>query len=169
MVVSETLRLYPIGGRLERICKKDVEINGVFIPKGMTMMVPTFALHKDPKFWPEPEEFHPERYRDGGGTLHQTKLVQAPRAVSQCSRYSVAVTVLLCMYLSIYPAVSPSFQDKWSLCCNFPCPILFCMFRPFIFRFCIVPFICSHQLYGTFPSSLCLHSSSVIVTATQLA
>nr|XP_034345873.1 cytochrome P450 3A13 isoform X2 [Arvicanthis niloticus] len=28
MVVNETLRLYPIAGRLERVCKKDVEING---------------------------------------------------------------------------------------------------------------------------------------------
>ncbi|XP_051017134.1 cytochrome P450 3A9-like isoform X1 [Acomys russatus] len=62
MVVNETLRLYPVGGRLERICKKDVEINGVFIPKGTIVMVPTFALHKDPNCWPEPEEFCPERF-----------------------------------------------------------------------------------------------------------
>ncbi|XP_052023981.1 cytochrome P450 3A9-like [Apodemus sylvaticus] len=62
MVVNETLRLYPVGGRLERVCKKDVEINGVFIPKGTVVMVPTFALHKDPKCWPEPEEFCPERF-----------------------------------------------------------------------------------------------------------
>ncbi|XP_028640341.1 cytochrome P450 3A9-like [Grammomys surdaster] len=61
-VVNETLRLYPVGGRLERVCKKDVEINGVFIPKGTVVMVPTFALHKDPKCWPEPEAFCPERF-----------------------------------------------------------------------------------------------------------
>ncbi|XP_055454671.1 cytochrome P450 3A9-like isoform X2 [Psammomys obesus] len=62
MVVNETLRLYPIAGRLERVCKTDVEINGVFIPKGTVVMVPMFALHKDPKYWPEPEEFRPERF-----------------------------------------------------------------------------------------------------------
>ncbi|XP_075831496.1 cytochrome P450 3A13-like [Microtus pennsylvanicus] len=62
MVVNETLRLYPVGGRLERICKADVEINGVLIPKGTVVMVPTYALHKDPKCWPEPEEFRPERF-----------------------------------------------------------------------------------------------------------
>ncbi|KAM7331743.1 hypothetical protein ACRRTK_008451 [Alexandromys fortis] len=62
MVVNETLRLYPVGGRLERICKTDVEINGVLIPKGTVVMVPTYALHKDPKCWPEPEEFRPERF-----------------------------------------------------------------------------------------------------------
>ncbi|XP_052023974.1 cytochrome P450 3A13 [Apodemus sylvaticus] len=62
MVVNETLRLYPIAGRIERVCKKDVEINGVFIHKGTVVMIPTFALHKDPNYWPEPEEFRPERF-----------------------------------------------------------------------------------------------------------
>ncbi|XP_053414073.1 cytochrome P450 3A4-like [Nycticebus coucang] len=62
MVVNETLRLFPIAGRLERVCKKDVEINGVLIPKGITVMIPTYALHRDPKQWTEPEEFRPERF-----------------------------------------------------------------------------------------------------------
>uniref|UniRef100_H0WP86 unspecific monooxygenase n=1 Tax=Otolemur garnettii TaxID=30611 RepID=H0WP86_OTOGA len=62
MVVNETLRLFPIAGRLERVCKKDVEIKGVLIPKGTVVMVPTYALHRDPKYWTEPEEFHPERF-----------------------------------------------------------------------------------------------------------
>ncbi|XP_047569459.1 cytochrome P450 3A12 isoform X2 [Lutra lutra] len=62
MVLNETLRLYTIGGRLERICKKDVEISGVFIPKGTVVMVPVFTLHRDQDLWPEPEEFRPERF-----------------------------------------------------------------------------------------------------------
>ncbi|XP_075828910.1 cytochrome P450 3A25 [Microtus pennsylvanicus] len=62
MVVNETLRLYPIANRLERVSKKDVEINGVFIPKGTIVMVPTFPLHRDPEYWPAPEEFRPERF-----------------------------------------------------------------------------------------------------------
>ncbi|XP_035920679.1 cytochrome P450 3A12 [Halichoerus grypus] len=62
MVLNETLRLYPIGGRLERVCKKDVEISGVFIPKGTVVMVPVFTLHRDLDLWPEPEEFRPERF-----------------------------------------------------------------------------------------------------------
>ncbi|XP_010374099.2 cytochrome P450 3A5 isoform X1 [Rhinopithecus roxellana] len=62
MVVNETLRLFPIAIRLERVCKKDVEINGVFIPKGAMVVIPTYALHHDPKYWTEPEEFRPERF-----------------------------------------------------------------------------------------------------------
>ncbi len=62
MVVNESMRLYPIAGRLERVAKTSVEINGVTIPKGAVVMVPVYALHRDPALWPEPEAFKPERY-----------------------------------------------------------------------------------------------------------
>ncbi|XP_042294121.1 cytochrome P450 3A9-like isoform X2 [Sceloporus undulatus] len=62
MTVSEILRMYPIGGRIERVCKKDVEINGITFPKGMTAMIPAHVLHFDPDLWEEPEEFRPERF-----------------------------------------------------------------------------------------------------------
>ncbi|XP_077879121.1 cytochrome P450 3A9 [Ictidomys tridecemlineatus] len=66
LVVNETLRLYPIAGRLERVYKKDIEINGVLIRKGTVVMIPSFVLNRDPQHWPEPEEFCPERYRASG-------------------------------------------------------------------------------------------------------
>uniref|UniRef100_A0A4W6CPR9 Cytochrome P450 3A n=1 Tax=Lates calcarifer TaxID=8187 RepID=A0A4W6CPR9_LATCA len=61
-VVNESLRLYPIAARLERVAKSTVEINGLVIPKDMVVMVPTWPLHRDPDLWPEPEAFKPERY-----------------------------------------------------------------------------------------------------------
>ncbi|XP_051877925.1 cytochrome P450 3A30-like [Pristis pectinata] len=62
MVISETLRLHPAVVRLERVCKKDIKINGVTIPKNTVVVVPAYVLHHDPKYWQEPEEFRPERF-----------------------------------------------------------------------------------------------------------
>ncbi|XP_063127977.1 cytochrome P450 3A1-like [Rattus norvegicus] len=62
MVFNETLRLYPVTGRLHRMCKKDIELDGVFIPKGSMVMIPLYPLQHDPQHWPEPEEFRPERF-----------------------------------------------------------------------------------------------------------
>ncbi|NXA88140.1 CP3AD protein, partial [Melanocharis versteri] len=62
MTVNETLRMYPLGGRIERTCKKDVEINGVTIPKGVVVTIPPYVLHRNPEYWPNPDEFRPERF-----------------------------------------------------------------------------------------------------------
>ncbi|XP_070617452.1 cytochrome P450 3A9-like [Erythrolamprus reginae] len=62
MVLNESQRMYPLGGRIERVCKMDVEINGLTIPKGTVIMIPPLVLHNIPEYWPEPEEFRPERF-----------------------------------------------------------------------------------------------------------
>uniref|UniRef100_A0A7N6AKW1 unspecific monooxygenase n=1 Tax=Anabas testudineus TaxID=64144 RepID=A0A7N6AKW1_ANATE len=61
-VVTECLRLYPPIPRLERLAKETVQINGITIPKDMTVMIPVYALHRDPELWPEPEVFKPDRF-----------------------------------------------------------------------------------------------------------
>ncbi|XP_047493181.1 cytochrome P450 3A24-like [Penaeus chinensis] len=62
--VMETLRMYPPGLFLERKCVKEYKIPGtdVTIEPGVIVTTPIFNIHRDPKYWPEPEEFRPERF-----------------------------------------------------------------------------------------------------------
>ncbi|CAG0888446.1 unnamed protein product [Darwinula stevensoni] len=61
-VIQETLRLYPPALRIERTCTKDCEIHGVKFEKGVRIGFPIYAMHHDPEFFEDPEEFHPERF-----------------------------------------------------------------------------------------------------------
>ncbi|XP_056264467.1 cytochrome P450 3A27-like [Pseudoliparis swirei] len=61
-VVNESLRLYPPAGRLDRVAKETVKIGGITIPKDMVVIVPVYALQRDPDLWPQPEEFRPDRF-----------------------------------------------------------------------------------------------------------
>ncbi|XP_062866777.1 cytochrome P450 3A40-like [Trichomycterus rosablanca] len=63
--LSESLRLFPAANRLDRFCKKTVEINGITIPKQASVVVPIYALHRDPEYWPDPDVFNPERFTKG--------------------------------------------------------------------------------------------------------
>ncbi|CAF1359364.1 unnamed protein product [Rotaria sordida] len=68
MVINETLRMYPPVLRLERIASTSYDLGEYHIPKGSIIGVPIYAIHHDPAFWSDPEEFIPERFSstDGG-------------------------------------------------------------------------------------------------------
>ncbi|XP_062243542.1 cytochrome P450 4V2 [Platichthys flesus] len=61
-VIKEALRLFPSVPFFARHICEDCHINGFKIPKGANAIIVTYALHRDPRYFPEPEEFRPERF-----------------------------------------------------------------------------------------------------------
>ncbi|XP_007517755.1 cytochrome P450 4V2-like [Erinaceus europaeus] len=61
-VIKETLRLFPSVPLFARHLTEDCEIAGYKIMKDSEAVVFTYALHRDPKYFPDPEEFKPERF-----------------------------------------------------------------------------------------------------------
>jgi cytochrome P450 len=62
MVVAETMRLYPPAWAIGRLAVEDHEVGGYRIPRGSLVLVSQYVMHRDPRFFPEPERFDPARF-----------------------------------------------------------------------------------------------------------
>ncbi|XP_057453960.1 beta-amyrin 11-oxidase-like [Lotus japonicus] len=66
-VIDETLRCANIVFTTFREAISDVNINGYVIPNGWRVLVWARAVHMNPKYYPNPEEFNPSRWDDYHG------------------------------------------------------------------------------------------------------
>nr|AAD25104.1 cytochrome P450 CYP9A1v2 [Heliothis virescens] len=70
MVVSEGLRLWPPAAVVDRVCVKDYNIGrpneqatkDLIIHTGQAVAISPWLFHRNPKFFPEPAKFDPERF-----------------------------------------------------------------------------------------------------------
>ncbi|KAJ1427963.1 Cytochrome P450 [Sesbania bispinosa] len=63
-VIDETLRCANIAFSIFREATTDMNINGYIIPKGWRVLVWLRAIHMDPEYYSNPEEFNPSRWDD---------------------------------------------------------------------------------------------------------
>uniref|UniRef100_A0A182PYV4 Uncharacterized protein n=1 Tax=Anopheles epiroticus TaxID=199890 RepID=A0A182PYV4_9DIPT len=63
-VINETLRKYPPIESLSRVPMLDYTVPGtkLVIPKDTFIQIPVYAIHRDPDFYPEPDQFNPDRF-----------------------------------------------------------------------------------------------------------
>ncbi|XP_072748313.1 cytochrome P450 9e2-like [Anoplolepis gracilipes] len=71
MVISEALRKYPPMSVTDRACTKRYELppprpgcKSITVNPDIVMSIPIYALHHDPKYFPNPEKFDPERFSE---------------------------------------------------------------------------------------------------------
>jgi cytochrome P450 len=61
-VLLESMRLYPPAWGIERRAVRDQEIGGYVIPAGAAVLMPTYVVNRDPRVYPDPLRFDPERF-----------------------------------------------------------------------------------------------------------
>lgn len=104
-VVSETLRLHPPGARVLRSAVEDYVLSdrGITIPKGGGVIVPIYAMHRDPEFFPEPEVFKPERFSERNvGSIRPYTYLPFGAGPRDCIGKRLALqAVKLCLFHSV--------------------------------------------------------------------
>lgn len=63
--ILETMRLYPPLVQLGREAVAEDVLDRYRIPKGATVLISVFGLHRSPELWDDPDAFRPERFAPG--------------------------------------------------------------------------------------------------------
>jgi cytochrome P450 len=64
MVIKETMRIEPTVSVIPRALIDDVALDGYLLKKGSTVMLSPYLLHRDPRWWKDPEVFDPTRFSE---------------------------------------------------------------------------------------------------------
>jgi cytochrome P450 len=64
-VVLESMRLYPPAYAIGREAAAPCEVLGYPVPAGTTVFMSQWVMHRDPRFWHDPEKFDPDRWEGG--------------------------------------------------------------------------------------------------------
>jgi cytochrome P450 len=64
MVIKETLRLYPAVWGIGRRAVRECELGGYRLPAGSNVFILQWRTQRDARFFPEPQRFDPERWRE---------------------------------------------------------------------------------------------------------
>jgi len=62
MVMAESMRLYPPAWAMGRYALNDFQLGEFFLPARTTVLMSQFITHRDPRFFPDPLRFDPERF-----------------------------------------------------------------------------------------------------------
>lgn len=65
MTVNEVLRLYPPAPAFGREALEDVRLGPYLVRRGTTVVMSPWVLHRDPRWWDQPEMFCPQRWSEG--------------------------------------------------------------------------------------------------------
>jgi len=61
-VIDESMRLHPPAPAFAREPTEDIVLRGVTIPRGTTLMLAPFILHRDPRYFQDPLRWEPRRW-----------------------------------------------------------------------------------------------------------
>lgn len=85
-VLAESMRLYPPAWAIGRLAAEDHEFGGFRVPEKSLVLVSPFVMHRDHRFWKDPDSFRPERWEAQSVKEASRKFIYLPfsRGVRSC-------------------------------------------------------------------------------------
>ncbi|XP_062142423.1 probable cytochrome P450 4ac1 [Drosophila sulfurigaster albostrigata] len=101
-VIKESLRLFPSVPFFGRICTEECVVNGLILPKGTQINIHAFDIMRDPRHFPNPSEFQPDRFLPHN-TLNRHPFAFIPFSAGQrnCIGQKFAILEIKVMLVSI--------------------------------------------------------------------
>ncbi|XP_031377927.1 cytochrome P450 CYP82D47-like [Punica granatum] len=98
-IIKETLRLYPAAPlSLPHEAIEDSNISGYFVPGGTQLVLNLYKIQRDPRVWPDPSEFRPERFltthKDFDVRGHNFDLIPFGSGRRMCPGISLALQII---------------------------------------------------------------------------
>lgn len=59
---NESMRVYPSIPLVSRTLTQAITVQGYTVPEGCQVGISMYLTHRDPRYWPNPEQFIPERF-----------------------------------------------------------------------------------------------------------
>ncbi|PIA38931.1 hypothetical protein AQUCO_02700251v1 [Aquilegia coerulea] len=101
-IINETLRMCTLQPFLApHESSEDCTIGGYHIPKGTMLLINQLALHNDPKIWPEPTMFKPERFQKEFGENEGTKWIPFGQGRRACPGEGLGMRIMALMLGSL--------------------------------------------------------------------
>ncbi|CAN8017830.1 unnamed protein product, partial [Ixodes persulcatus] len=117
--------LLVLGERIDRSTTEDYTLGdtGITLPKGCTITVPIYAIHRDPSNFLDPDSFIPERFSEvnAASVLPYTYLPfgAGPKGCLGMNLALLAVKLSLLYSLRVVEFVRTSKTKFGQPCCNF--------------------------------------------------
>ncbi|KAJ6679036.1 CYTOCHROME P450 81E8 [Salix purpurea] len=94
-ILNETLRMYPPAPMLvPHESSEECLVGGFRIPRGTMLSVNMWAIQNDPKLWPDPRKFRPERFDNPEGARDGFKLMPFGYGRRSCPGEGLALRVV---------------------------------------------------------------------------
>ena len=105
MIATESMRLYPPAYGIARQAVKPTEVAGQPMRAGAFVIMPTWAVHRDVRWFDKPEEFRPERWDgDGARRLHRFAYLPFGGGPRQCIGNTFAMMEVILVLAAIAQA-----------------------------------------------------------------